>query len=245
MILGYILVFTMLGSVASLLGSFFILVKKRPTESFSAKLVNFAAGVLIAVAFLELLPEALKMSGGNNIFLPALTGFIGFFFAERFIQLFHHHHGHGESPSTLLVIIGDGVHNFIDGVAISASFLTNTGLGITTSLAVAAHEIPQEIADMAILISNRLSPKKALIYNFASALTALAGALLAFAFAEVVSEFNYIFLSITAGFFIYICASDLIPQLHEKYLEDKKFNQILIFLLGIFSVAVFSTIFDS
>lgn len=239
-----IITFTFLGSIASLVGSFFLLLRRKLTESFSEGLINFAAGVLIAVAFLDLFPEALEEAGGANIFIPAFVGFVGFFFAERFIQLFHHHHGHGEKPTTFLVIAGDGVHNFIDGVAITASFLTSVPLGITTSLAVAAHEIPQEIADMGVLLANGLSKKKALILNFLSALTALLGALLAFYFSEFVETKLYIFLSLTAGFFIYISASDLIPQIHEKYLVNKKFNHVSIFVLGIAAVYLFTRFFE-
>lgn len=219
------------------------MIRRKLTESFSDGLINFAAGVLIAVAFLDLFPEALEAAGGANVFIPTLAGFVGFFFAERFIQLFHHHHGHGEKPTTLLVIVGDGVHNFIDGVAITASFLTSVPLGITTSLAVAAHEIPQEIADMGILLATGLTKKKALLLNFLSALTALAGALVAFYFSEFVSRNLYIFLSVTAGFFIYIAASDLIPQIHERYLADKKFNQVTLFVLGIVVVFIFTDLF--
>lgn len=240
----YIIVFTFIGSLASLTGAFFLLIRRQLTESFSTGLINFAAGVLIAVAFLDLFPEALEAAGESNIFIPTLLGFVAFFFAERFIQLFHHHHGHGEKPTTLLVILGDGVHNFIDGVAITASFLTSTTLGITTSLAVAAHEIPQEIADMGILLANGLSKRKALLLNFASALTALLGALLAFYFAQYVQANLYIFLSITAGFFIYISASDLIPQIHEKFLENKKINQVSLFVLGIVVVFLFTSLFE-
>ena len=167
-----------------------------------------------------------------------------FFFAERFIQLFHFHHGHGEKTSTVLVLIGDGVHNFIDGVAIAAAFLTSIPLGITTSLAVAAHEIPQEIADMGALLSNKLSKSRALLYNFLSALTALAGALLSFFLASLIEPYLYIFLAVTAGFFIYISASDLIPQLHEEYRGNRKFSHIFIFLLGIIFVFVFTKIFE-
>lgn len=238
-----IILFTVLGSIASLVGSFFLLIRRRLTESFSDGLINFAAGVLLAVAFLDLFPEAQETAGRANVFIPAFLGFVGFFFAERFILLFHHHHGHGEKPTTLLVIAGDGVHNFIDGVAITASFLTSVPLGITTSLAVAAHEIPQEIADMGILLANGLSKKKALILNFLSALTALIGALLAFYFSELVEVNLYIFLSVTAGFFIYIAASDLIPQIHERYLANKKFNQVTLFVLGIIAVFIFTGFF--
>jgi len=240
----YIIIFTFIGSILSLVGSFFLLIKHDITELFSNQLVNFAAGVLIAVAFLDLLPEASELVGGSNIFLPVLLGFISFFFAERFIQWFHYHHGHGQKSNILLILVGDGVHNFIDGVAIAAAFLTSIPLGITTSLAVAAHEIPQEIADMSVLLSNKLSKTKALIYNFLSALTALFGAVLTFYFASFIQNYLYFFLSLTAGFFIYISASDLIPQLHEEVTKNRKFSHAFIFLLGIFSVFIFTKLFE-
>jgi len=244
MILTYIIIFTLIGSIASLAGSFFLLVKKELTEAFSSRIVNFAAGVLIATAFLDLLPESQEVANGANIFIPTILGFVIFFFAERFIQLFHYHHPHGQKSSTLLVLIGDGVHNFIDGVAIAVSFLTSIQLGIATSLAVAAHEIPQEIADMGILLSNKLTKKKALLFNFLSAVTSLFGAILAFYFASFIENNLYFFLSLTAGFFIYISASDLIPELHEKFLENKKFSHAFIFLSGIAVVFIFLKLFE-
>src|SRR3989344_5271338 len=125
MLLAYIFIFTIIGSVLSLVASFLLIFKKTITESFSNYLVSFAAGVLLAVAFLDLLPEAQQTAGEHNFFLPVLLGFILFFFAERYIRIFHHHHGHGEKNPTALVLIGDSVHNFIDGVAITASFLTS------------------------------------------------------------------------------------------------------------------------
>ena len=241
----YILIFTLIGSILSLFGSFFLLIKQNITENFSNQLINFAAGVLIAVAFLDLLPEAARICGQGDIFLPVLLGFVGFFFAERFIQMFHYHHGHGQKSSIYLVLIGDGVHNFIDGVAIAASFLTSISLGITTSLAVAAHEVPQEIADMGVLLTGGLSKSKALLFNFLSALTALVGAIATFMFAPFVEPYLYIFLALTAGFFIYIAASDLIPELHEKYLESKKIFPVFNFILGIVLVLVFTSFFEA
>ena len=240
----YIITFTLIGSILSLAGSLLLLVRKNISETLSNQLTSLAAGVLLGVAFFDLLPEAAETAGKNNFFTPVLLGFVGFFFAERFIHLFHHHHEHkGEKTPTALVLVGDGVHNFIDGVVITASFLTSIPLGITTSIAVAAHEIPQEVADMGILLSNGLSKKKALFYNFLSALTALAGAILAFFFSSFIQTNLYLFLSVTAGFFIYISASDLIPDIHEKYLEDKKFATALTFILGIAAVYIFTNIF--
>ncbi len=244
MILVNILFFTFLGSILSLAGSFLLLTKRGLTEKLSNQLLNFAAGALLATAFLDLLPEALEFAGENDIFLWALAGFISFFFAERFIQAFHHHHAHGQEASTFLILIGDGVHNFIDGVTITTAFLTSIPLGITTSLAVAAHEVPQEIADMGVLLTNGLSRSRALFYNFLSALTSVAGALLAFFFASFIENYLYIFLAVTAGHFIYIAASDLIPVLHEKYAQDRKMLNGGLFLLGIVIVYFFRVLFE-
>ena len=236
MTFGLILLFTFIGSVASLAGSFFLLLRREMTEWFANTLLNFAAGVLLAVAFLDLLPEAVEEAGEADIFIPALGGFVAFFFAERFIHFFHHHHEHDGRPSTVFILVGDGIHNFIDGVAITAAFLTDTSLGIGTSLAVAAHEIPQEIADMGVLLANGLSRWKAVFLNFLSALAAIAGASIAYLFAGFVEENIHIFLSMAAGFFIYISASDLIPVLHERFREDRKLLQSSYFVLGLVSV---------
>lgn len=248
MTLAYIITFTLLGSVLSLIGSVLLLLKKNISKNFACSLISFAAGALIGVAFLDLLPEAVEEAGESDVFLPALIGFVAFFFAERVIRIFHHHrHGDdaGTKPSTLLVVFGDGVHNFVDGVVITTAFLTAIPVGIITALAVASHEVPQEIADMGVLLANGLSKLKALLFNFLSALTALAGALIAFFFAGFIQEYIYIFLALAAGHFIYISASDLIPELQETHSKERKVPLALIFVLGIASIWVFTTIFEA
>ena len=245
MILAYVIIFTLIGSVLSLIGSFFLLAKKNINESFGQNLIAFAAGALISVAFFDLLPEAVEKAGEADAFIWVLGGFVLFFFAERFIRIFHHHHGHGEKPTTYLVIIGDGVHNFIDGIIIAVAFITSIPLGITTALAVAAHEVPQEIADMGILLANGVSKRRALLLNFLSALTALAGAILALTFDEFILKYLYIFLALAAGHFIYISAADLIPELHESTNEDRKNHQIFFFILGIIIVYAFTRLFEA
>lgn len=239
----YIVVFTLIGSVFSLIGSYLLLFKEKITKTFSNALISFAAGTLLATAFLDLLPEALEKANDANIFIPALLGFLTFFLAERYMRLFHFHHQHGKKPTTFLVLIGDGIHNFVDGVTIAVAFLTSTPLGITTSLAVAAHEIPQEIADMGVLLANGLSKTKAVIYNFLSALTALLGAILAFSFASSIGNYLFFFLALAAGHFIYISASDLIPQIHEDTDSDR-FTSIILFILGILAVYIFTLLFE-
>ena len=244
MILAYIIVFTLIGSVLSLFGSFILALRKNISEDFAGKLISFAAGALIGVAFLDLLPEAVEVAGEADVFIPVLLGFVSFFLTERFASLFHHHHGHGDKPTVLLVLIGDGVHNFIDGIVITVAFLTSIPVGITTSMAVAAHEIPQEIADMGILLANGLPRSKALLYNLLSAFTAIAGALLAFYYADFIIKYLYVFLAVAAGNFIYIASADLIPQLHEKVGENR-FVQTFIFLGGILVVYIFAVVFSA
>lgn len=243
MILGYIIIFTLIGSIGSLIGSYFLLLRKNITETFSEILIAFAAGALITTAFIDLLPEAAEASElvNGDIFLPAFLGFLSFFLAERYIRLFHYHHGHGDKPSTFLVLIGDSVHNFIDGITIAVAFLTNIPLGITTSIAVAAHEVPQEIADMGVLLSNGLPKSKAVFFNFFSALTALLGALLAFAFAAYITDYLFFFLALAAGHFIYIAASDLIPEIHEDVNKKRSLKTLIFFALGIITVYSFTT----
>ena len=244
MILAYIIGFTFLGSVASLIGGYFLLLKKTITETFSIRLISFAAGALLGVAFLDLLPEAVEVARGTDIFVPALIGFVSFFFAEKVIRHIHHHHEHEEKPTTPLIVFGDSIHNFVDGVIITTAFLTSIPIGITAALAVAAHEIPQEIADMGVLLANGLSKTKALLYNFLSALAALVGALLAFFFASFIESYLYVFLALAAGHFIYISAADLIPELHESRIKDRRFAQVLLFTTGIVSVYLFTKFFE-
>jgi zinc and cadmium transporter len=187
----------------------------RWNERREMLLLSFAAGVLLATVFLELLPEAVARAGGDShIFSAALAAMIGFFFLERFLHGFHVHEESRAVASRYMILIGDAVHNFVDGVVIAASFLASPALGLTTTLAVIAHEIPQEIADYGILVRGRLTPRQALLMNFLSGLTALLGALICFGFRESVEGHLSWFLTATAGMFVYIAASDLIPELH-------------------------------
>ena len=244
MILAYIIIFTLIGSILSLLGGFALVLKNKLTDGLSNKFIAFAAGALLSVAFLDLFPEAVEEAGELNVFIPALIGFISFFFAERYLRLFHHHHKHGKKPTIPLILIGDGIHNFVDGVVIAVAFLASIPLGITTSLAVAAHEVPQEIADMGVLLANGLSRSKAIFYNLLSGLTALVGALGAFFFSDFVEQYLYLFLSVAAGHFIYIAASDLVPELHEK-IEGNKLTQTIIFLSGVIVIFIFTRVFEA
>lgn len=225
-------------SLLSLSGAIMILWKKLITKSVIPYLVSFAAGVILTTAFLDLFPEAAEQATELrlkiNIFLPAFLGIITSFFIERFLLWFHHHeHTHGIKPTIFLITIGDGIHNLIDGITIAATYLANPALGLITTIAMAAHEIPQEIADFSILVHSGLSKKKALIINLLSGLTAVVGGILGYYFLHKFSAALPVLLAFSAGIFIYISCSDLIPDLHRDYNEQKKWSQALPFIVGI------------
>ena len=221
-------------SIISLAGVFLLLSKKLQVKKVTHIFVSFAAGVLLASAFLNLLQEALEKSDPKYILLTVLIGMVFSFFMERFFLWYHHHHEdtHNIHPSAILVIIGDGIHNFIDGFAIAATFITNPALGLTTTFAVAAHEIPQEIADFSILTHAGLDKKKALFLNFLSALTAILGGIVGFYFIQSFANTLPFALAFTAGIFIYVASSDLIPDLHEDIGAQNIPHQVLPFIIG-------------
>ncbi|MEK7617505.1 MAG: ZIP family metal transporter [Patescibacteria group bacterium] len=229
-ILSYILFFTLLGSVISLIGGVLLLLKEKFALKISHYLSAFAAGALLATAFFDLLPE-------GNLPLWALVGILTFFLLERFIH--HHHilHSHGkvEEKKTVipLVILGDTMHNFTDGVAIAATFLISIPLGIVTSLAVAAHEIPQEIGDFGLLLNRGMKRGKVLLINLYSSLAALLGAILTYIYKDKIEEFLPLILSVTAGFFIYIALANLIPEIHNRDNQRVAFWESVMLLIGV------------
>lgn len=255
-ILYYIIIFTLIGSVFSLIGGVFLLVKEKKTLKYSHFLAAFAAGTLLGTVFFDLLPEAVEEAEHiaeefgieSNIFLWTLIGILGFFLLERFIHWFHHHQHEFEDepvkPTVPLIILGDSVHNFIDGVVIAATFLVSIPLGIVTTLAVAAHEIPQEIGDFGILLHKGLRRKKVLLVNVLSALTALAGALITFWIGERIEPSIPILLSITAGFFIYIAASDLIPEIHHENRRGFAVIETALMFAGVATIWIFITLLE-
>jgi len=199
----------------ALIGIVFLFVR-RPEGRGEAFLLSFAAGVLLATTFLDLLPEAIERGHENgNIFLATLAAMIGFFFLERVLHGFHEHEELHTRPSRYLVLVGDTVHNFIDGVVIAASFAASPELGIATTVAVTVHEVPKEIADFSILMSGGFAFRTALFLNLATGLMAMLGPVVFFAVEGAVAHHLAWFMTATAGMFIYIAGSDLIPQLHH------------------------------
>lgn len=240
--LGYVLVFSLLGGVVSLLGGI-ILIRKRSTAQALAKYATpFAAGALLAAVFLDLLHEGIEIAEPYNVLLAALIGVVIFFFAERFLHWFHHHHVHADSktdPSASLVIVGDTMHNILDGVAIAASFLISVPTGIVTTIAVAAHEIPQEIGDFGLLLNKGLSRKKVLLVNILSALATTVAAVVTYLLGDSEVLPIGVLLGLSAGFLLYIAMSDIIPDIHESAPKKKLLDwQPLMLLFGVIFVAI-------
>lgn len=234
----YIILASIIVSCSSLIGGLLLLRKKTLSEDAIIHLVSFAAGVILTVAFVDLLPEAVEhaeeLGLHTNIFLFTFFGIILFFFLERFLLWFHHHDDtHGEKPTSILILFGDGFHNFIDGIAIAAAFIADPLLGVITSIAIAAHEIPHELADYSVLVHSGMKPMKALFYNFLSSLTALVGALSGYFFLQSISQSLPYMLAFSAGTFIYIACSDLIPDLHTNFKKQKQWRQSLPLIIGI------------
>lgn len=235
-ILAYILLFTFLGSIVSLIGGILLLIKEKFALKISHFLTSFAAGTLLGTAFFDLLPEA-QEGEGKDIFFWTLMGILIFFLLERFV----HHHGHGKNHDDQrsvvpLIVIGDSIHNFIDGVAMAATFLVSIPLGIVTSLAVAAHEIPQEIGDFGLLLHKGVGRKQVLFINFYSALAALIGAILTYLAKDFLQGLLPAILALTAGFFIYIASANLIPEIHLRENQKIAFWETVTLLSGVLVV---------
>jgi len=219
-LLTYIILFTTIGSIFSLVGGVLLLVYKR-VNKITHILSSFAAGALLGAVFFDLLPEGLEQSEstiGSNFLLFILIGILAFYFLERIIHWQHQFHDIMKShePIVPMIIIGDSIHNLVDGVAIAAAFFVNIPLGIITAFAVGMHEIPQEIGDFGVLLKKGLRRKTVLLLNFFSALTALIGALLTFYLGSAISELSVILVAVAIGFFLYISLSNLIPEIHHE-----------------------------
>jgi zinc and cadmium transporter len=230
----FIILATFVISLISFVGAAFFFLAEKTLNKILLFLVAFSAGGLLGGAFFHLMPESL--GEGLTGFLFLALGFCFFFILENFIS-WHHHHAkeHPEAvPFSYLILVSDAIHNCIDGLMIAAAFIVSFPAGLATSLAVSFHEIPQEIGDYAVLIYGGFSKKKALLLNFLSALTAMAAGVLGFFFFEKIGGQASFLLPFAAGSFIYIAASDLIPEIKKKKEESHPFAQFLVFLTGLF-----------
>lgn len=248
----WILLFCLLGGVLSVVAAAgYLLLPERIRTAMLPHFVSFAIGALLGAAFLALLPHALAAPGIKDyhiISATVLLGVLGFFVLEKLVLWRHcheehcevhavdhahrDHHNHNPAAGTL-ILIGDGVHNLVDGVLIGAAFLTDIHLGVVTSLAVAAHEIPQEVGDFAILLHSGYSRARAFFFNVISSLTTIVGGLAAYySFRQAQAALPYV-LAIAASSFIYIAVADLIPGLHRKVNAADTIQQVVLILAGI------------
>jgi zinc and cadmium transporter len=234
MILLWITGATLLVSLFSFTGIMTFFIKGKLFDKILFLLIGFSAGALIGSAFLHLLPEALEGLSAEKTFIYFILGFVVFLVLERFFHWRHCHNGICDIHAfTYLNLIGDGVHNFIDGIVIAISFLTSIHLGIVATLAVIFHEIPQELGDFGVLVYGGFSRAKALFYNFLSAVSAIAGAILTYLLADRIESISFGLLALSAGGFSYISSSDLIPEIHRQR-DTKKANlALLLFLAGL------------
>lgn len=234
----YTLISVLVVSAVSLIGIIALSLGKNKLEKVLILLVSFSAGTLLGDAFIHLIPESMK-DGNATVSIYILSGLLFFFILEKFVYWRHCHETgcpeHSHSLSSM-ILVGDGLHNFIDGMIIAASYLISVPVGVATTVAVLFHEIPQEIGDFAVLLHSGLSKAKALLYNFASASTSVLGAVLVLIGSSYIKNIEEFLVPFAAGGFIYIATADIIPELHKhkshKILESAK--QLVFFVGGIF-----------
>ena len=227
-------------SLISFIGIFTLSLKEQVLRKYIFIFISIAVGALLGDALIHLIPEAFDNSS-NKVLTSILiiAGILFFFVLEKFLHW--HHHGEDKEDSHIhpvgkLVLFSDGIHNFIDGMIIGASFLVSVPVGLATTLAVILHEIPQEIGDFAVLLHSGYTKNRALWLNFLSALTAIAGAVVLFGLGEIAQLSSSLFLPIAAGGFIYIAVADLIPELQKTKELKYSILQILTVIIGILAM---------
>ncbi len=231
----YIIGATVIVSLISFIGVLTLVMNKKFLEKSILVLVALSAGALMGGAFLHLIPEAFDSFLGESVFLYVLIGFIVFFFVEKVLHWRHCHKDQCDIHSfAYMNLVGDGLHNFIDGLIIAASFMVDFRVGVVSTLAIILHEVPQEIGDFGVLLHGGFNRFKALMLNFATAVTAVIGGIVGFFLSGIVENFTLILLPFAAGGFIYIAASDLIPELRNEKKIDRSLLIFLTFLIGVF-----------
>jgi len=247
-LLSWIIVFSLLGGLLSVMvAASFLLLPAQLRKTLVPHLVSFAIGSLLGAAFLGLLPHALSgpdVEDFHSIFLAVLLGLLSFFLLEKLVLWRHCHSDHCEAHAShdehktteatgWMILVGDGMHNLVDGVLIAAAFMTDIHLGIVTALAIAAHEIPQEVGDFVVLLHSGFSRRKALLFNILSSLATIVGALLAYwSLGDMQHLLPYV-LAVAASSFIYIAVADLIPGLHKRAEASATIQQIVLIAAGV------------
>lgn len=243
----WIIAFTTLGGVLSALAAgVFLLMSEPRRTAWLPHLISFATGALLGAALLKLLPRAVEGAGVSNVHLVGLmlvAGIFAFFVLEKLV-LWRHCHAEDcdthtpsqeqrDKASTVLILAGDSIHNALDGVLIAAAFMTDVRLGVVTSVAVIAHEIPQEVGDLAILLNGGMSRGRALALNLLTSLTSIVGGLIAYvALGQALEALPYA-LAVAAACFLYVAVADLIPGLHRRVELSASIQQVVLIAVGI------------
>ncbi len=224
-------------SLVSLTGIMIISLNRRALQEVVFVTVSLAVGAMFGDAFIHLLPEAFAHPGSSTATaLSILTGILVFFLLEKFLLWRHDHVPHDDNtihPVGYISIVADGLHNFIDGLLIGTSYLASPSIGLATTLAVLLHEVPQEIGDFGVLVHAGFSRKRALMLNFASASLGIAGAIVALVAGVQLAAWPTFILPLTAGGFIYIAGSDLVPELHKERHPVRSLLQLACIAVGI------------
>lgn len=240
--------FSLIGGLFSLVGGFTLLIKPALTHKLITPLISFGAGAFLGAVFLDILPEALESSlQPQPVLVATLAGFLSFFLLERVIMKYSrrlptHSHSEHTEPLPFLLVLGDLLHNFLDGVVIAIAFAANPVLGLPTALAIAAHEIPQEIGDFSILLNLGWSRAKVVTVNILQSLATVPGVFIGYFLGQSISPHLPLLLGATAGIFLYIAASDLVPELHHRSGHKYAFRLILPMLGSIIMIAFFSSL---
>jgi zinc and cadmium transporter len=254
----YIFISVIIVSLISIIVAIPFLIKKKMSDKTLLFLLSISVGVLLSTVFVNFLPEIFLHVGEHSghehqntliLSLTILLGFLVMFIIEKFV---HYHHekkcedgncGHGHAYNLAPVnLIGDGIHNFIDGLVIAGAYAVNITLGIATTISIIFHEVPQEIADMGVLLYSGMSKKKALCFNFLSAATAILGAIFGIFISTKIEGFTQFIIPFAAGNFVYIAATNLLPQLHRHCKLKESFLHLLAILIGV-GIMVLITIY--
>ena len=238
-----ILFATIIVSLFSLVGILALSLRDETLHKILFFLIAFSAGTILGAALFELLPEAVEHIQGSVVFVYVAGGFVAFYFLERFIYWYHGHGHHSDLSEqgaeqytkgfAYLNVIGDGIHNFLDGMIIAVSFNVDFSVGLATTIAVIFHELPQEIGDYGILIYAGFNKVRALLLNFVAALSVVVGGVFAIFFLEMVETLSGTLIAFSAGAFLYLSASELVPELKKEENFWKSLAQFAMFLLGL------------
>lgn len=231
----YTIISILLVSLMALAGIIFLVVKYHLFKKIQTLLISFAIGTLLGGAFLHLIPESLEHDHDHVSPILIIASIVAFFVLEKYLHILRHHHPGSSKIKSFgpMNLLADGMHNLLDGILIAAAYSIDIHTGVIATAAVLAHELPQELGDFAVLIQAGYSRKKALLYNFISALSAFAGGFMVLLFPDSTKELPHYILPLAAGGFIYIALAELVPELNNKQTVSSSFFQIVAVLFGI------------